>query len=286
MKGKTFLEKEKREFSDLENIERGIITRFRRTIYRKFCKALDDYELIKDGDKIAICISGGKDSFLLAKCMQEIQKHGDKKFELEFICMNPGYLEEVANTIKKTGERLGINVKFFKNQIFKIAGLQNKGACYLCAKMRRGALYEIAENLGCNKIALGHHFTDVTTTILMNILYGSEYKTMMPKLKSDNFKGMELIRPLYYVEENDIERWRDTYNLEFIHCACPISDYKIAKHTENLSKRDEVKKLIQKLKITNPAVEKRIFKTSENINLDASIGWKYKGKKHSFLDEY
>lgn len=279
---------QKQEFKKTEQfqIERAILTKYRKKIFRPFCKALDKYELLEEGDKIAVCISGGKDSFLLAKLMQHIQKYGNKKIELKFICMNPGYSNETLNIIDSLAKRLGLELEYYNTNIFNIVQTQKKGACYLCAKMRRGALYEIAEKSKCNKIALGHHFTDVVVTTLMNIFYGSEFKTMMPKLKSDNFKGLELIRPMFLIHEDDIIRWRNEFNLNFIHCACPISDFKIANHEEEHSKRDEIKNLIKMLKKTNPAIEKRIFKSAENINLDASIAWKYKNKRYTFLDEY
>ncbi len=276
------------KLTELEKIERTIITKYRKKIYSKFLRAIEKYELISEGDVIAICISGGKDSFLLAKCMQEVQKHGDIDFKLKFIVMNPGFHEEVLEKIKDNSRKLGIDINIFNNHIFKIAGMQEKGSCYLCAKMRRGALYEIAENIGANKIALGHHFSDVIETTMLNVFFGSEFKTMMPKLKSDNFKGLELIRPLFLVNEEDIIAWKNYNNLEFIHCACPISDYKSvsSEEMESQSKRKQIKKMLKELKEINPNIEKSIFISAENINLNASIGWKKDGNRYSFLDEY
>lgn len=276
------------KLTELEKIERTIITKYRKKIYSKFLRAIEKYDLISEGDVIAICISGGKDSFLLAKCMQEVQKHGDIDFKLKFIVMNPGFHEEVLEKIKDNSRKLGIDINIFNNHIFKIAGMQEKGSCYLCAKMRRGALYEIAENIGANKIALGHHFSDVIETTMLNVFFGSEFKTMMPKLKSDNFKGLELIRPLFLVNEEDIISWKNYNNLEFIHCACPISDYKSvsSEELESQSKRKQIKKMLKELKEINPNIEKSIFISAENINLNASIGWKKDGNRYSFLDEY
>ena len=276
------------KLTELEKIERTIITKYRKKIYSKFLRAIEKYDLISEGDVIAICISGGKDSFLLAKCMQEVQKHGDIDFKLKFIVMNPGFHEEVLEKIKDNSRKLGIDINIFNNHIFKIAGMQEKGSCYLCAKMRRGALYEIAENIGANKIALGHHFSDVIETTMLNVFFGSEFKTMMPKLKSDNFKGLELIRPLFLVNEEDIISWKNYNNLEFIHCACPISDYKSvsSEELETQSKRKQIKKMLKELKEINPNIEKSIFISAENINLNASIGWKKDGNRYSFLDEY
>lgn len=276
------------KLTELEKIERTIITKYRKKIYSKFLRAIEKYDLISEGDVIAICISGGKDSFLLAKCMQEVQKHGDIDFKLKFIVMNPGFHEEVLEKIKDNSRKLGIDINIFNNNIFKIAGMQEKGSCYLCAKMRRGALYEIAENIGANKIALGHHFSDVIETTMLNVFFGSEFKTMMPKLKSDNFKGLELIRPLFLVNEEDIISWKNYNNLEFIHCACPISDYKSvsSEELESQSKRKQIKKMLKELKEINPNIEKSIFISAENINLNASIGWKKDGNRYSFLDEY
>ena len=221
-----------------EEIERSIITRFRKDIWRPFMKAVRDYELIKEGDKIAVCISGGKDSNLLAKCLEELQKHGKVKFGLEYIVMDPGYNELNMNKIEKNATTLGIDIKIYNSNIFDVTDkLASDSPCYLCARMRRGFLYARAQELGCNKIALGHHFDDVIETIMLSIIYGGEYKSMMPKLKSTNFENMELIRPLYLVREESIIRWAKYNNLEFINCACKFTN----KETKKDSKRQEIK---------------------------------------------
>lgn len=267
-----------------EDISRSIMKTYRKKIYAPFLQALDKYDMIQSGDKIMVCISGGKDSFLLAKCLDEIRKYGNKKFELIFCLMDPGFKPEILNKIKENAEIFEIDLKIFKNHIFKIAEKQPKGACYLCAKMRRGSLYSIAEKVGANKIALGHHMSDAIETILLNIFWGSEFKAMMPKLKSSNFNGLELIRPLYLINEEDIISWQKFNNLEFIKCACPLTDYK--QKTEGISKRDEVKKLIKTLKKENPNIEKSIFNASENVNLDAISRWRQNGEFHTFLENY
>ena len=269
-----------------KEIERSIIKEYRKEIFRKFNKALDEYELIKEGDKIAVCISGGKDSFLLAKCMQEIQKHGNKKFDLEFICMDPGFKEEDMEKILDNAKHMEIPIKTFKTRIFKIAQSKDRGGCYLCARMRRGSLYEIAEKLGCNKIALGHHFTDVTTTTMINILYSGQFKTMMPKVRSTNHTIMELIRPLYFVDEERIKSWAKANGLEFLHCNCPIQDYREANNIEIEDAREKMKALIRSLKEKDSDVEKKIFRATENVNLDMVLGYKKDGKYHDFLSEY
>lgn len=282
-------DKDKRKkLTEKEKIERSIIKEYRNKIYKPFLKALEKYELIKEGDKIVVCISGGKDSFLLAKCLEEVQKHGKIKFELEYILMNPGYSEDVFKKILENSKKLGIELKIFRKHIFKVVDMKAKikGTCYICARMRRGSLYEIAEKLGANKIALGHHFSDVIETTLLNVFYGSEFKTMMPKLKSDNFKGLELIRPLFNVHEDNIISWKNFNKLEFISCACPLTDYMPNKEKEMDSKRLEIKNLIKDLKKINPNIEKSIFNSAKNANMDALIGWKFKGNKISFLDEY
>ncbi len=274
----------KRKLSRSEEISRSIMTKFRKTIYAPFLRALDEYDMIQDGDNIMVCISGGKDSFLLARCLLEIQKYGNKKFNLNFVLMDPGFKPEILDIIKENAKLFEIDLQIHKTRIFKIAEKQDKGACYLCAKMRRGSLYTIAEEIGANKIALGHHNSDAIETILLNLFWGSEFKAMMPKLRSSNFKGLELIRPLYLVNEEDIIAWRNYNNLEFIKCACPLTNYK--QKSEGFSKRDEVKSLIKNLKKDNPNIEKSIFNASENVNLDAISKWKINGKIHSFLEDY
>ena len=258
--------------------EKTIIKTYRKTIWSKFVKAIKDYELIKDNDKIAICMSGGKDSFLLAKCMEEFQRHGMYNFDLEFIIMNPGYTKETLNKIKENLKILNIKAHIFETPIFKIAD-QTESPCYLCARMRRGYLYDYAKKLGCNKIALGHHFDDVLETILLNLIYNGAYSGMMPKLKSDNFAGMELIRPLYLVRENDIINWKKLNQLEFIDCACSATK-------KQSGKRTEMKELIKLLKQFNKDADKSIFTSQTNVNLNTVISYQYNNDYHSFLDTY
>ena len=235
-----------------KEVERNIIKKYRKELYRPFVKALDKYELIKENDKIAVCISGGKDSFLMAKLFQEIMNHGNVKFECRFICMDPGYKEENRKLIEENAKKLNIPIEIFNSDIFEAserASRIGQGPCYLCARMRRGALYTKAKELGCNKIALGHHFDDVIETILLNMFYGSTVKSMMPKLHSENFEGLELIRPLYLVREKDIITWRDFHNLTFLNCACKLKEeYSIGQRD---SKRYEVKNIIKELKKQN-----------------------------------
>lgn len=266
-----------------EEIERSIITKFRKTIWRQFTKAVRDYELINEGDKIAVCISGGKDSMLLAKCLEELQKHGKKKFELFYIVMDPGYNKENRNKIIENAKNLGIKIDIFNSDIFEVVdNYAKQSPCYLCARMRRGFLYSRAKELGCNKIALGHHFDDVIETIMLSILYGGEYKSMMPKLKSANFLNMELIRPLYLVREKDIISWSKYNSLNFINCACKFT----SKDFKKDSKRLEIKKLINELSETNKNVAYNIFKSSENVNLDTLLAVKTNNQKTTFLEKY
>lgn len=270
---------------EYQEIERSIITKFRKSLWRPFMKAIRDYQLISENDKIAVCISGGKDSMLLAKCMQELQKHGDTSFELEFIVMNPGYKEKVKNKIIENAERLHIPIHMFSTDVFAVSEKLNKESpCYMCARMRRGCLYQKAKSLGCNKIALGHHFDDVIETIMLSIFYGGEFKSMPPKLHSLNFEGMELIRPLYLVRESDIIAFSKYHQLEFINCACKFTEK--LEQEEGKSKRLEMKKLIQTLKKENPLVEYNIFAASSNVSIDTLLGFKDNGKKINFLDRY
>ena len=263
---------------EIKEIERSIIKKYRKEIWSKFVKGVKDFEMIKENDKIAVCISGGKDSFLLAKCMQELLRHGKFHYELEFIVMNPGYNKENLDMIKLNLDRLGIKAHIFETPIFEIAETTDN-PCYLCARMRRGYLYSYAQKLGCNKIALGHHFDDVIETILMNMLYTGHYSSMMPKLHSDNFENMELIRPLYFVREKDIKSWVNFNNLNFIDCACSVTK-------KNIGKRAEVKALVQELNKMYKEADKCIFASSFNVNLNTVVGYKQKGVKHSFMDEY
>jgi len=269
---------------EYKEIERSIITKYRKTIWSRFVKAVQDYELIKENDKVMVCISGGKDSFLLAKCIQELQRHGKFHFDAEFVVMNPGYNDINQKMIDENAKRLNINVQVFQSDIFDIVTTIEKSPCYLCARMRRGYLYSKAKELGCNKIALGHHFDDVIETTLLSMLYGSEIKTMPPKLHSTNFKGIELIRPLYLVKEEDVISWAKCHNLTFLNCACRFTAESVT--DESRSKRKEVKNLIKALKKTNPNVDMNIFTSMSNINLNCVLGYKKGNKKYSFLDEY
>lgn len=270
-----------------KQVELSIRKKFHKDIFSKFAKAINEYQLLKEGDKVAVCISGGKDSMLMAKCFQEIQRHRKFYFELVFLVMDPGYHIRNRQMIEQNAKILGIPLTVFETQIFDTVDKIEKSPCYLCARMRRGYLYSKARELGCNKIALGHHFDDVIETILMGMLYGGQIQTMMPKLHSTNFAGMELIRPMYLVRENDIIHWRDYHGLQFIQCACHFTDaYVNHNNGEVSSKRQEVKQLIQKLKEINPYVEFNIFKSVENVNLNTIIAYKQNGVRHSFLDEY
>ena len=268
----------------LLEIERSIIKKYRNNIWKKFIRAVVDFELIKPNDNIAVCISGGKDSMLLAKCMQELKKHGKFDFGLKFIVMDPGYAKPNRELIKSNLKLLGIDAVIFETNIFNAVTEITDSPCYLCARMRRGYLYKKAQELGCNKIALGHHFDDVIETVLISMFYGAEYKTMMPKLHSTNHKGMELIRPLYYVKESDIKHWQTFNELKFLQCAC--------KFTEGLAvgkisgKRQEIKNLIANLRAINENVDINIFRSLCSVNLKTILGYKKDGKLISFLDDY
>jgi len=271
-----------------KEIERSIIKKFRKGIWRKFTKGIREYDLIQDGDKIAVCISGGKDSMLMAKLFQELKLHNKFSFDVKFLVMDPGYSPENRKVIEENAKRLGIPITVFESDIFDSVYNVEKNPCYLCARMRRGHLYSKAQELGCNKIALGHHYDDVIETILMSMLYGGQIQTMMPKLNSTNFEGMQLIRPLYMVREDDIKRWRDYNGLRFIQCACKFTDTctTCAPDSRTVSKRMEIKQLIAKLKLVNPQVEYNIFKSVENVMLNQVIAYKKDGVKHSFLEGY
>ena len=272
---------------DLREIERSIIKSYRKSIWRPFTRALQEYELIRDGDKIAVCISGGKDSMLMAKCLQEIQRHGIADFELVFLCMDPGYNPENRQLIEDNAARLGIPLEIFESEIFDAVADIEKNPCYLCARMRRGHLYANAKERGCNKIALGHHFNDVIETILMGMLYSAKVETMMPKLHSQNFEGMELIRPLYLVGEEAIMSWRDRHGLRFLRCACRMTEaIHLAADEAQPSKREEVKRLIAELKKTNPHVDTNIYNSVKNINLSTVIGYHKDDWSYRFLDDY
>lgn len=268
--------------------EKSIRDRFHKQIFTPFAKACKTYDLIQEGDHIAVCISGGKDSMLMAKLFQELQKHRKVNFELTFLVMDPGYNKENRALIEHNAKKLGIPITIFDSTIFDVVDTAEKNPCYLCARMRRGYLYSKAKELGCNKIALGHHYDDVIETILMGMLYGAQVQTMMPKLHSTNFEGMELIRPLYLVREEQICKWRDYNELRFLQCACHFTETCSTCHVDGTtsSKRLETKKLIAKLKETNPYVEGNIFKSVENVNLSTVIAYKKDGIRHHFLDEY
>ena len=268
-------------------VEKSIRKKFRKNIWCKFTKAINQYELVKEGDCIAVCISGGKDSMLMAKLFQELKLHNKFPFEVKFVVMDPGYSPENRKVIEENARKLKVPVHIFESDIFESVYHIEKSPCYLCARMRRGYLYNFAKELGCNKIALGHHYDDVIETILMGMLYGAQIQTMMPKLHSTNFEGMELIRPLYLIREDDIQAWRDYNDLRFIQCACKFTDTcTTCNNEENQSKRIEIKQLIAELKKKNPYVEAHIFKSVENVNIETVIAYKKDGVKHHFLDDY
>lgn len=269
-------------------IEKSIRKKFHKTIFSRFTKAINEYELVKEGDKIAVCISGGKDSMLMAKLFQELQKHRKVNFDVIFLVMDPGYNETNRKVIEENARLLNIPITIFETNIFETVYEIEKSPCYLCARMRRGYLYSKAKELGCNKIALGHHYDDVIETILMGMLYGAQIQTMMPKLHSTNFEGMELIRPMYLIREDDIKHWRDYNDLHFIQCACRFTDTCTTCREDGStgSRRMEIKGLIKELKEINPFIEGNIFKSVENVNLSTVIAYKENGVKHHFLENY
>lgn len=276
---KTMVSAEERAL--LPDIERSIIKKYRKTIWSKFIKAIKDFNLISDGDKIAVAISGGKDSTLMAKLFQELQRHGNNNFELQFIVMDPGYHEDIKKLLISNCEYLNIPIHLFESNIFKIVDdIAQDYPCYMCAKMRRGALYSKARELGCNKLALGHHFNDIIETTLLNMFYAGCFKTMLPKLKSSHFQGLELIRPLYYVEEKYIENFTQESGIWPLNCACMVA----AEKTGN--KRYEIKDLIQELKKKYKNIDKLIMKATQNVNMDCILGWQKEGKRYSYLDYY
>lgn len=269
------------ELKPLKEIERSLIKTYRKPIWSKFTKAVKEYSLVNEGDKIAVAVSGGKDSLLMAKLFQELKKHGKVNFELEFIAMDPGYHPQIKELLKSNLEHLDIPTHIYDSGIFKVVDkMSNDYPCYLCAKMRRGSLYAKAQELGCNKLALGHHFNDVIETTLLNILCAGNFKTMLPKLKAKNFENLELIRPLYYVEEEDIKSFINYCGIWPLNCACMIAAKKVG------NKRNEVKELIKELKKTFDEVDKSIFKSASNVSLDSLLGWEKDQVKHSFLDFY
>lgn len=269
------------ERKPLEDIERSLVKGYRKKIWSKFIKAVKDYKLVEEGDVIGVGISGGKDSLVLAKLFQELQRHGQMNFEVKFIAMDPGYHPQIKELLIDNCNYLNIPIHIFESQIFEIIDeIAKDYPCYMCARMRRGALYSEAQRLGCNKLALGHHFNDVIETTMLNVLYGGNFKTMLPKLKSSNFEGLELIRPLYYVEETYIEKFIQNAGIWPLNCACMVAAKKIG------NKRHEIKHMIAEMKKTFNDVDKSIFRAAENVNMDAILGWQKDGEKHSFLDEY
>ena len=275
--------------SKREEVESSLRKKFHTPLFSKFAKAIREYELLKPGDKVAVCISGGKDSMLMAKLFQELKRHDKFPFELEFVVMDPGYREENRKKIEENAPLLGVPVRIFESQIFDAVDVIEKSPCYLCARMRRGYLYRAAKELGCNKIALGHHYDDVIETILMGLLYAGQFQTMMPKLHSTNFEGMELIRPMYLIREEDIIRWKDFHGLSFLQCACHFTEtcWTVREDGTAVSKRKETKQLIAELKKTNPYVESNLFQSVTNVSLKTVIAYKdQNGVRHHFLEEY
>ncbi|WP_238883184.1 ATP-binding protein [Clostridium sp. YIM B02551] len=269
------------ERKPLAEIERSLIKKYRKQIWRKFIKAVQDYKLVEEGDRIAVAISGGKDSMIMAKLFQELKRHGQMHFDLEFIVADPGYHENIKELLIDNCNYLGIPIQIFDSGIFDVVDrIAQDYPCYMCARMRRGSLYSKAKELGCNKLALGHHFNDVIETTMLNVLYAGNFKTMLPKLKSTNFEGIELIRPLYYIEEQYIQKFTQSSGIWPLNCACMVA----AKKTGN--KRYEIKELIENLKKNFNNVDKSIFKAAENVSMDAILGWEKDGIKHSFLEEF
>ena len=276
-----------RELTFAERVERSLITTYRKELWKPFILAVKRYELIQAGDKIAVCISGGKDSMLMAKLMQELQKHTNVPFEAVYLVMDPGYNEINRRKIEQNAALLEVPITIFETNVFEVANGSEKNPCYLCARMRRGCLYSKAKELGCNKIALGHHFNDVIETTVMGMFYGAQLQAMLPKLHSDNFEGMELIRPMYCIHEDDIIRWKNAHELEFIQCACRFTEKcTMCDNGGGGSKRQEVKVLLKRLKKDSPDIEKSIFNSIHAVCLDTMPGWKSGGQEHSFLEHY
>lgn len=275
-----------KELTKAQLVERSLMKRFRKSIWTKFILALKRYKLVEEGDKIAVCVSGGKDSMLLAKLMQQLKKISEVNFEVVYICMNPGYNEKNLKQIENNAKMLEIPLHIFESNIFDSVVNIEKSPCYLCARMRRGYLYNEAQKLGCNKIALAHHFNDVIETTLMGMFYGAQLQAMPPKLRSKNFEGMELIRPLYYVEEKDILAWKEYNDLRFLQCACRFTEKAEIEDEISPSARLNIKNLIKELKMKIPDIENHIFKSIHNCNVDTMVGWKYKGKNYDFNEVY
>ncbi len=276
-----------RELTYNQTVERSIIKTYRKSIWNPFVEACKNYRLVNEGDRIAVCISGGKDSVLLAKCLQQLKRVSDTQFELMFICMDPGYNEMNRKMIEENCKNLEIPVRIFESDIFSVTEHVGGSPCYLCARMRRGHLYARAKELGCNKIALGHHLSDVIETTVMGMFYGAQLQAMLPKLHSTNFEGMELIRPLYCVNEDAVIKWRDFNNLEFLQCPCRfVDEYSHSENGIGESKRQEIKHLIKELRKINPDIESNIFNSIHNVKLDTFVSYKQKGIEHSFLEEF
>ena len=275
-----------KELTKAQLVERSLMKKFRKSIWTKFILALKRYKLVEEGDKIAVCVSGGKDSMLLAKLMQQLKKISEVNFEVVYICMNPGYNEKNLKQIENNAKMLEIPLYIFESNIFDSVVNIEKSPCYLCARMRRGYLYNEAQKLGCNKIALAHHFNDVIETTLMGMFYGAQLQAMPPKLRSKNFEGMELIRPLYYVEEKDILAWKEYNDLRFLQCACRFTEKAEIEDEISPSARLNIKNLIKELKMKIPDIENHIFKSIHNCNVDNMVGWKYKGKNYDFNEVY
>ena len=274
------------DFNRTKEIERSINKKFHKEIWSRFTVAINDYELLQEGDKVAVCISGGKDSMLMAKLFQELKRHNKYPFEVVYLVMDPGYSPENREIIERNAKMLGVPITVFETNIFESVLHIEKSPCYICARMRRGYLYSKAKELGCNKIALGHHFDDVIETTLMGMLHRGQIQAMLPKLHSTNFEGMELIRPLYLIHEKDIKRWRDYNDLHFLQCACKFTDTCTSCNPDNASKRQETKRLIERLEKTNPQIKNNIFRSIHNVNLDTLIAYKTGGEKHTFLENY
>jgi len=282
-----YMETTKRELTEAQAIERSIHKRYRKTIWKPFVSGINRYKLIEEGDNIAVCISGGKDSMILAKLMQALHKISDIPFNAKYIVMDPGYNEINRQRVISNAARLEIPIEIFNSNIFEVVTSTDQSPCYLCARMRRGHLYAYAQEIGCNKIALGHHFSDVVETTLMGMFYGSQIQTMMPKVRSQNFEGLELIRPMYCVHEDMIIDWAKYNNLEFIQCACPLSEScNVFDATGGTSKRQEIKMLLKKLRQENENIEKNIFQSLHAVKLDTVLGYKQGGVEYSFLDRY
>ena len=275
-----------REFAFCQRLERDILTRYREQLWQPFCRAIRLYQLIQPGDRIAVCISGGKDSMLLAKLMQLLHRHTAYPFEVTYLVMDPGYSPQNRQRIEENARLLEIPCTVFESDVFDVAYAQEKNPCFLCARMRRGCLYGKAKDLGCNKIALGHHFDDVIETVLISMFYGGQIQGMPPRLKSKNFPGMELIRPLYRVREEDIIAWKEQNGLEFLQCACRFTENAAQAGREGDSKRQEIKRLLKRLRQDNPVLEQNIFGALHNVQLDTLVAWKHQGVEHSFLDAF